>query len=313
MGRHVDERKHVEEEAVTVTSPIEFRSNPLLKGFGPGRMDAGSVSQHVSGAVMLNEVQDVEQGCVLGLDYNLDPNAIQPVSSIGAATPKKLMIENLDQMISITCGNQQPERSSFLSDENPISVAEAQLSQGRQGKFYKVHTPFPHMFGPRCLRFAGVINNSASVRKQRKSTESESLALVSQIQAFEDEDCVAAEQGESLGLVVGDSTKQVEVEQHHNSQGLDLSVCLPFPVGNASSSGVRQLLNEDTIKDVDGFILARDDPETIDQEARKLLANQQELGFNFDQMQDLPVDRMVTMEVRDRGKLPIGQESNGLQ
>jgi hypothetical protein len=84
-------------------------------------------------------------------------------------------------------------------------------------------------------------------------------------------------------------------------------------VGNASSSGVRQLLNEDTIKDVDGFILARDDPETIDQEARKLLANQQELGFNFDQMQDLPVDRMVTMEVRDRGKLPIGQESNGLQ
>jgi hypothetical protein len=103
------------------------------------------------------------------------------------------------------------------------------------------------------------------------------------------------------------------VEHHHNTQGLDLSVCLPFHVGIASSSGVKHLLGEDSIKDVDGFITARDNPESIAQEARQLLTKQQELGINFVQRQDLPIDRMVTMEVRDREKLPIEQESNGFQ
>jgi hypothetical protein len=242
-----------------------------------------------------------------------------------------MMIENLDQMISTTRGNHQPERSSFLSEENQILVVKPQLSQSRSGKFPKVQTPFPHMFSPRCSRFAGVINNSASVRKQRKSMESESLVVEPPVHVSEDVDCevaetgeplglvigdgtcVRAEQGDSLGLVVGDGTLQADVEHLHNSQGLELSVCLPFPVGIASSSGVRHLLNEDTINDVNEFILARDNPAAVDQEARQLLANQQELGFNFDQMQELPVDRMVTMEVRDRGKLPYGQESNGFQ
>jgi hypothetical protein len=48
-------------------------------------------------------------------------------------------------------------------------------------------------------------------------------------------------------------------------------------------------------------------------EAEKLLSNQQEFGVNFDSREILPVARMVNMEVRDRSKLSLAQESNGLQ
>jgi hypothetical protein len=314
----------VVEEAALVKSPLEIQSNPLCNVFGSGQMDLGVGPQPFSRAVIHNEAIDVEQACDLGLDSNLDPNLLQTNLSSVAAPTKKLMIDNLDHMISRTRGIQQPERLSSLSDDISIPVSEAQLSQGRQGKLFKVQTPFPHMFGPRCLRFAGVINNSVSVRKQRKTAGTESCVLGSQIQDTSVEDCVVVEQGEALGLEAGVSSMQaevehhqnsqgLEVEHHHNTQGLDLTMCLPSHVGNASSSGVRHLLDEDSIKDVDGFIMARDNPESIDQEARQLLVKQQEPGINFDQRQDLPIDRMVTMEVRDREKLSNGQEPNGFQ
>jgi hypothetical protein len=51
----------------------------------------------------------------------------------------------------------------------------------------------------------------------------------------------------------------------------------------------------------------------IEAEAKQLLLNQKELGFTFVQSDDIPVDRMVIMENRDKGKLTVGQESNGLQ
>jgi hypothetical protein len=172
-------------------------------------------------------------------------------------------------------------RLSSLSDESAIPEVEVP-SQSRQGKFNKIQSPFPHMFGPRCVRFAGVINNATAVRKNKKVMVLDSQILVSegvvgaaelgvsQIQISEGEGRAVelgdsqlhvpegagtvAEQGASPGLGEEGVSIQVAAEHHHNSQGLDLSVCLPFPVANASSSGVRQLLNEDTIKDVDGFI-----------------------------------------------------------
>lgn len=160
-GKRVDESNQVELQVVTVTSPIEIQSNNLLNVIGPGCMDSGNGPHHHCGVEIPKEVQDTEQGGELGLVHDFDPKLIQIDSSLGAAPPKKMMIENLDQMISTTRGNHQHERSSFLSEENQIMVVRPQLSQSRSGKFPKVQTPFPHMFGPRCLRFAGVINNSA--------------------------------------------------------------------------------------------------------------------------------------------------------
>jgi hypothetical protein len=67
------------------------------------------------------------------------------------------------------------------------------------------------------------------------------------------------------------------------------------------------------LKDVDGFLETRVSPLVIEAEAKQLLLNQKELGFTFVQSDDIPVDRMVIMENRDKGKLTVGQESNGLQ
>jgi hypothetical protein len=91
-------------------------------------------------------------------------------------------------------------------------------------------------------------------------------------------------------------------------------VVLPFHNLEGSDSGVRFLLNDESLKDVDGFIEGRGSPRVIELEATKLLSNQQELGMNFVQGQEeLPVNGMVEMEVRDRGKLNVDQESNGFQ
>ncbi|MCH97949.1 endonuclease/exonuclease/phosphatase family protein [Trifolium medium] len=60
------------------------------------------------------------------------------------------------------------------------------------------------------------------------------------------------------------------------------------------------MLGEDSLKDVDGFIAARDSPLVIELEAQRLLNDQQELGMNFDREEELPVNRMTTMEGRDK-------------
>jgi hypothetical protein len=107
---------------------------------------------------------------------------------------------------------------------------------------------------------------------------------------------------------------QQPVEHHPINEEFELSVVLPFHNLEGSDSGVRFLLNDESLKDVDGFIEARGSPTVIELEATKLLSNQQELGMNFVQGQEvLPVNRMVEMEGRDRGKLNVDQEANGFQ
>jgi hypothetical protein len=107
---------------------------------------------------------------------------------------------------------------------------------------------------------------------------------------------------------------QQTVDQHPINEGFELTVVLPFHNTEGTSSGVCHLLNEESLKDVDGFIEARQSPMVIEMEAKKLLSNQQELGVNFDhRKEDLPVIKMVDMEARDRGKMVVDQESNGNQ
>jgi hypothetical protein len=90
-------------------------------------------------------------------------------------------------------------------------------------------------------------------------------------------------------------------------------MCLPFQNGSRLESGLHLLLDDNSVKDVEGFIAARDSPTIIELEAKKLLQDQQELGFNFNSTEELPVDRMVNMEGRDREKRPLGQEQDGFQ
>jgi hypothetical protein len=105
----------------------------------------------------------------------------------------------------------------------------------------------------------------------------------------------------------------VEVERQLEVQEMELTVCLAFHKEPSTNSGICFLLNEDFLKDVDGFIEARSSTKVIELEADKLLEKQQELGVNFNMEEDVPVVRMVKMEARDRSKMQSNQESNGVQ
>jgi hypothetical protein len=90
-------------------------------------------------------------------------------------------------------------------------------------------------------------------------------------------------------------------------------VDLSTPISQIGQSGVQALLNEGSIHDVDGFIASREDPVCRVQEAEKVIEVQQDLGISFDPNDQPPVDRLITMEDRDRKELANWQESNGCQ
>ncbi|MCI17968.1 hypothetical protein A2U01_0039119, partial [Trifolium medium] len=81
--------------------------------------------------------------------------------------------------------------------------------------------------------------------------------------------------------------------------GVDLSVVLPSPIPHVGQSGVQELLHEGSIQDVEGFIASREDPICKVQEAEKIIQVQQALGLNFDSQDQLPTDKLVSMEDRD--------------
>jgi hypothetical protein len=218
--------------------------------------------------------------------------------------PKGIMTnENLSANNSASCDGDMEVGVNHL---NPSPV------KNKQGKFRRPSPSLLPFMGPRCLRFADAINNSVLMNKKRRPgvsvTEStESHAIVSK--------GVTANSGE------GFSQQQMAVEQvNHlvehpiqNTEGFELSIVLPFHSDTIADSGVRLLLNEESLNDVEGFIEARDDPVIMELEAQTLLGKQQELGVNFEINEELPVKRMINMEVRDRGKLPEEQELIGFQ
>jgi hypothetical protein len=203
---------------------------------------------------------------------------------------------------------------SNLSESTPNPLLEKQSSQSKHGKINRVSTPFPHLFGPKCLRFAEVINNTTPARKTRGLKGSMSSSLKSHTQLSEEVGrLVQVEVGGISSLLECEGGEQPVAEQHHDPQGLNLSVCLPFQSGNVSNSGMRMILDEDALNDVDGFIDGRDSPSVMKTEALKLLENQQELGFNFATTEEESISRMVNMEVRDREKMKNDLESNVCQ
>jgi hypothetical protein len=90
------------------------------------------------------------------------------------------------------------------------------------------------------------------------------------------------------------------VEETTKSQGFNLEVVLHFDTGTNTQSGVNLLLSEDSLQDVEGYKVARENPEAKILEAQKLLCEQKKVGFSFDQNEEAPIGKMVDMEVRDR-------------
>ncbi|WJX33389.1 hypothetical protein P8452_21601 [Trifolium repens] len=205
------------------------------------------------------------------------------------------------------------EVSSSLSETNTVPHSDTNIQSRKQGKIHKASNSFPSLFGPKCLRFAGVINNCNQIQKRRR--KSRDATQTSSIPKSQEgvEVCRPLELDGPANSAISKGTQQGGFVHHQDPHGLELAVCLSFQNENKSESGLHLLLDENSLKDVDGFIAARDSPRIIELEAKKLLQEQQELGFSFNPTEELPWVRMVNMEIRDREKRPFGQESNGFQ
>jgi hypothetical protein len=319
-GGHVEAEKHGVELEGHVITLAGSRSTELVNdsrpghvafNTGPGHVEAVLGPKNIYGAVEAVSGGAVDRGILVGTKDNSVIAPTQPSTSKGVS-PKKKMIDQLDQLITETRDKAGVVSTSILSEGSIIPSTDLFQSHQKHTKVCRVPTTMPPLFGPKCLRFAGVINNSAPIRRSRKLTASTASSFESHIISSEDVSSKASLEVTSC-FEVGGGNQESGIVQHSNPQGLELSVCLPFPANFEPESGVRHLLNEDTIKDVDGFVAARESPLIMEAEANQLLMNQKGLGFNFVQSEVVPVDRMVNMEIRDREKLSLDQESNGIQ
>jgi hypothetical protein len=291
-----------------VNSIVEVSFIPVAPAVGMGGSSNGPMDPNEASLLPLEG--DVGQGCDLG--FAVDPINCQPKSLVEEIQTKNKLIDNLDQLLKNSRGKNGGDVSSNNSASISNTSSETHLPQNKFAKSNRAPSPFHPLLGPKCLRFAEAINKCNPIRKIKRAKGLEMSSLESQ-SLMSEEVSVTGGDGDGGELVVDEGAAQMVVEQHHNPQGLNLSVCLPFQVATATNSGLHQLLNDDSINDVDGFIAARESPIVLTLEAQKLLDNQQELGFNFAQEEALPVNRMVNMEVRDREKMKVDLESNGLQ
>ncbi|WJX51435.1 hypothetical protein P8452_37634 [Trifolium repens] len=291
-----------------VTSLVDLSSIPVDPAVGMGGPSNGPMVPNGAGHLLLDDV--VGQGSNLG--FVGDPINCQPNTPIEAIQTKNNLIYNLDQLLKDSRGKNGGDVPSNNSVSISNTCSEPHLPQSKSVKSNRAPTSFHPLLVPKCLRFAEAINNCNSIRKIKGSKGLVMSSLESQSLVSEGVSVTGGD-GDGGGLAEDEGAAQLVVKQHHNSEGLNLSVCLPFQVANATDSGLHQLLNDDSINDVEGFIVARESPIVLKLEAQKLLDNQQELGFNFDQDEALPVNRMVNMEVRDREKMKLDLEPNGLQ
>ncbi|WJX16361.1 hypothetical protein P8452_06395 [Trifolium repens] len=305
---HVDGGEYVAMEENHVTSLVDLSSIPVDPAVGMGGSSNGPLDPSGAGLLLLDD--EAGQGSNLG--FVGDPINCQPKSPVEEIPTKNNLIDNFDQLLKDSRGKNGGDVSSNNSASISNTCSETHLPLSKFAKSSRAPTPFHPLLGPKCLRFAEAINNCNPIRKIKRSKGSVMSSLESQSLVSEGVSVTGGD-GDGGDLAVDDGAAQLVVEQHHNSEGLNLSVCLPFQVATATNSGLHQLLDDDSINDVEGFIAARESPIVLKLEAQKLLNNQQELGFNFAQEKALPVNRMVSMEVRDREKMKADLESNGLQ
>jgi hypothetical protein len=239
------------------------------------------------------------------------------------------VISVLDNMIHQSGHKLGGERAcSYLSEEDPSDssstpqpysdLPQPSIGKSKGSKLRKAQMPISSILGPKCLRFAGVVNNNSCLAKRRNnpgvpelvSLESRSQPAILQEGQNSKENRSEKQviEVEQVGIRCSQG-KDVEPVASQSVQGLALEVVLPFQQPPQAQSGVNLLLSDDSIQDVEGFLVSRENPESKKLEAQKLLADQQELGFTFNQNLEEPVVRMVDMEVRDRAEFVMRQES----
>jgi hypothetical protein len=291
-----------------VTTTLLVSPKPVEVEVGPGRVAKVSGSHAPKGAVKvgLGVVSNKENIPGLGLDKPTKQKSIS--GGEGVQVAKGQLIDNFVALVQNANGSNGGDSDSCVPVNQSIDLTDSNLPFSKPKKTRRIATPFPSLLGPKCLRFAEVIGNN-----KRRTSETASLSLESQIQSTSSV-VVRSKMGEKTDVLVDKGGEAVieEVQQQQVPE-MELMVCLPFGNSQRADSGIQHLLNEESLKNVDGFIETRESPRLIELEANKLLEDQQVLGVNFNLEKEVPVEKMVKMEARDKSKLQLNQESNGVQ
>jgi hypothetical protein len=222
------------------------------------------------------------------------------------------LIDKFDNLFQQTRGKHPPFILSSLSEEQTQHLAiplhnfpipSIKIPRGRKPN---LRVPFPEMAGHKCLRFMGAINGGPWPLRRKKtkgSGSTNSASHTSDSNGSSDDLSGEGDGAEEAGSE-GNTLKQ------HDMPGIELSVVLPIQNPSVAQSGVRALLCDDSLLDVDGFLESRKDPVVKIQEAEKLIQVQQELGIYFDPNIPIPTGQLVCME-DNRGDLANWQESDG--
>jgi hypothetical protein len=248
------------------------------------------------------------------VDTTSDGSDVNRVCDKGQSCNSPL-IDKFDNLVQKARGKHPPLIVSSLSEEQ--SQHFANLPQNSpipstkipRSRKQNLCVPFPEMAGHKCLRFMGAINGGPWPLRRKKTKGSGSAASSSHISGSNGSSDDLSGEGEGSEEVNSEGTNLM----HQDRPGIELSVVLPLQNPSVAQSGVRALLNDDSLLDVDGFLESRNDPVVKLQEAEKLIQVQQELGICFDSNIPIPTDHLVCMEERDRGELANWQESDGPQ
>jgi hypothetical protein len=92
-----------------------------------------------------------------------------------------------------------------------------------------------------------------------------------------------------------------------------LEVVLPIDRNRSQQSGLKLLMAEEDLNDVDEFVVKRRSPEAKRLEVEELLQIQKDLGTSFDLREQNITARMIDHEDRDREKFEECEEPMGFQ
>jgi hypothetical protein len=219
------------------------------------------------------------------------------------------MVDKLDDVLMETRVNfkectagGQVESSLSSTSSTPVIAKQNQKLVVPQRKIPN-RFPFHQFGGPKCLRFAEAVNGGGA-QCRRKKPGTGSLPIEKRTIGKE-----------KLGGVVITTPASVHLlEEDSRSLGaIQLEVVLPSVGSRSQHSGLRLMMGEEDLNDVDEFVVRRRSPEAKRREAVELLQIQCDLGTSVDQRKQNLMSRMIDHEDRDREKFEGCEEMAGFQ
>jgi hypothetical protein len=204
--------------------------------------------------------------------------------------PAGFVLEKLDGLLQETRGNGVGENKPLSHGElSDLSTSTSSHStsvssihkKGNRNKKQLPPRPQSHLSGgPKCIRFAEAVINAGATSKRRFAPTEKGVAE------------------RSLEVEPVEVTGRIEGEGVFVEPGL---------------SGMKVVMGEEDLEDVEGYVRNREDPIAKVSEAELILQIQSDLGLNFVEGVNATVENLKKLEDRDRVDLQNYLESNGSQ